>query len=161
MNKILVPTDFSEVSENAVNYAIEMASFLSANLVLVHINPIPVSTPEFGIAAYDMTDVKNESLEALKSLANQIKANHPLISEVEYYAEMGNASDLIIEYSKDKDIDLVIMGISGHGSKLKKSLIGSTSVSVSKIIEIPLIIILTQSTKQLKTLLILAITMKK
>lgn len=141
MNKILVPSDFSETSENALNYAIEMANSFSSNLVLLHVNQIPISTPEFGIAAYNFADSKRESLEALNAIAKKISLAYPQISSIECYSEIGDSSDLITEFSENNDIDLVIMGISGHGSKFKKNVFGSTSVSVSKRIEVPLMII--------------------
>ena len=141
MAKLLVPTDFSEASENATNYAIEMANALSAEIVLLHVNQIPVSVSEFGITAYDVSEMKTESLVTLKGLAEKIKKSYPHISKVEYYAEIGNSADVILEYAKNKNFEFVIMGNNGHGSNFIKNIIGSTSVSVSKKIEVPLIIV--------------------
>ena len=141
MTKLLIPTDFSEASENATNYAIEMANALSAEIVLLHVNQIPVSVSEFGITAYDVSEMKTESLVTLKGLAEKIKKSYPHISKVEYYAEIGNSADVILEYAKNKNFEFVIMGNNGHGSNFIKNIIGSTSVSVSKKIEVPLIIV--------------------
>ena len=141
MNKILVTTDFSEVSENAVKYAIELANSFSASLVLLHVNQIPISNNEFGIIAYDIHTMKEESMKSLKEFSEKIKKQNPQISEVQCYSEIGNPSDVILGFTKNKNIDLLVMGNNGHGSNLKKNLIGSTSVSVSKEIEIPLIIV--------------------
>ena len=141
MTKLLIPTDFSEASENATNYAIEMANALSAEIVLLHVNQIPVSVSEFGITAYDVSEMKTESLVTLKALAEKIKKSYPHISKVEYYAEIGNSADVILEYAKNKNFEFVIMGNNGHGSNFIKNIIGSTSVSVSKKIEVPLIIV--------------------
>lgn len=141
MTKLLVPTDFSETSENATNYAIEMANVLSAEIVLLHVNQIPVSVPEFGITAFDMSEMKTESLITLKELAEKIQKSHPHVSKVEYYVEIGNAADVILEYAKNKNFEFVVMGNNGHGSNFMKNIIGSTSVSVSKKIEVPLIIV--------------------
>ena len=141
MNKILVPTDFSDTAENAVNYAINMANFFSANLILLHVNQIPVSTPEFGIAAYNFAEVKKDSLDTLNEKALKIKKEYPQISQVECFSEIGDSSDLIAEFSKDHDVDILVMGNSGHGSKFKKNIFGSTSVTVAKKIAVPLIIV--------------------
>ena len=141
MTKLLIPTDFSEASENATNYAIEMANALSAEIVILHVNQIPVSVSEFGITAYDVSEMKTESLVTLKALAEKIKKSYPHISKVEYYAEIGNSADVILEYAKNKNFEFVIMGNNGHGSNFIKNIIGSTSVSVSKKIEVPLIIV--------------------
>jgi len=64
-----------------------------------------------------------------------------LITEIECYSEIGNATDVIIEYTRKLNVDLTVMGISGHGNKIMKNLFGSTAVSVSKKIEMPLIIV--------------------
>ncbi len=141
MNKILVPTDFSDTAENAVNYAIHMANYFSANLILLHVNQISVSTPEFGIAAYNFAEIKKDSLDTLNEKALKIKRDYPQISEIECFSEIGDSSDLIAEFSKDHDVDMVIMGNSGHGSKFKKNIFGSTSVAVAKKIEVPLMIV--------------------
>lgn len=141
MAKLLIPTDFSEASENATNYAIEMANALSAEIVLLHVNQIPVSVSEFGITAYDVSEMKTESLVTLKGLSEKIKKSYPHISKIEYYAEIGNSADVILEYAKNKNFEFVIMGNNGHGSNFIKNIIGSTSVSVSKKIEVPLIIV--------------------
>ncbi len=141
MNTILVPTDFSDTAENALNYAINMANSFSANLILLHINQIPVSTPEFGIAAYNFSEIRKDSLDALNEKALKIKKDYPQISEVLFFSEIGDSSDLIVEFSKDHDVDIVVMGNSGHGSKFKKNIFGSTSVAVAKKIKLPLIIV--------------------
>lgn len=141
MNKILVPCDFSETSENALDYAIELAKYFSSSLALLHVNQIPVMNSEFGLSAYTLTDTSQDSLESLQELAAKIKREEPLITDIQCYSEIGNATDVIIEYTKKLNVDLTIMGISGHGKKLVKNLFGSTAVAVSKKIEMPLIIV--------------------
>ena len=47
MSTILVPVDFSETSDNATKYAIELANHLSANLTLLHVDSIPLVNNEF------------------------------------------------------------------------------------------------------------------
>lgn len=141
MNKILVPTDFSDTAENAVNYAVNMANHFSANLILLHVNQIPVNTPEFGIAAYNFSEIKKYSYDTLNEMAIKIKKDYPKISEIECFSEIGESSDLIAEFSKEQLVDMVVMGNSGHGSKLKKNILGSTSVAVAKKIEVPLMIV--------------------
>ena len=52
MNTILVPLDFSETSDTALNYAVGIANYLSANLVLLHVNNIPIYNNEYGVITY-------------------------------------------------------------------------------------------------------------
>ena len=52
MNTILVPIDFSDTSENALNYAAGLANYLSASLVLLHVDTIPVYNNEYELVTY-------------------------------------------------------------------------------------------------------------
>lgn len=50
MKTIIMATDFSDVADNAANYAADMASAIGADLVLLHIYQIPVAYLEVPIA---------------------------------------------------------------------------------------------------------------
>jgi nucleotide-binding universal stress UspA family protein len=141
MKKILVPCDFSEISENALDYAIELTKYFSGTLVLLHTTQIPVMNAEFGMTGYAYPDIATEGEDSLKNLAHKIQRNHPLITSIECHSEMGIASDTIVEYTQKHNVDLIVMGISGHGSKFMKAMFGSTAVTISKKINIPVIIV--------------------
>jgi nucleotide-binding universal stress UspA family protein len=141
MKKILIPCDFSDTSESAVNYAIEMADHFGSELILLHVTQYPLMNPEVGLAGYTYQDAKEDSLKALKELAGKITNRNPRLNKIECLSEMGDTAEEVLKFSIEKQPDLVIMGISGHGSKLMKSIIGSSAVSVSKKIEVPLIIV--------------------
>ncbi len=139
--KILIPYDFTETSQSALNYSIEIAKYLSANLILLHINQIPVMSSEFGLSGYSITEAYKDHQKAIKQIAADIKKREPLIGEIECHCEMGNPTDVITEFCNVHDIDLTICGINGHGSVFMKNMIGSTSVAVARNINNPLIII--------------------
>lgn len=141
MKKIMIPCDFSDSSDNALNYAVEMAKQFSAGLVLLHANQIPVMNPEMGMTPYSLKDANEDSLNALKNLAQKIKLTHPDIGVIDYFSEVGNVEDVVSDFDKKLNIDLIVMGISGHGSSLAKLLIGSSSVSIAKDNETPVLIV--------------------
>jgi nucleotide-binding universal stress UspA family protein len=141
MKKILIPCDFSDTSDNALQYAVEMAHYFSANLVLLHINQLPVMNPEMGLSPYSLKESNENSLNTLKNLAQKIKITHPMVGAIDYYCEVGNVDDLVAEFDKKLNVDLIVMGISGHGSSLAKALLGSASVSVAKGSETPVLIV--------------------
>lgn len=141
MKKVLIPYDFTETSQSALHYGVEIAKYLSADLVLLHINQVPVMTSEFGMAGYSITEVFNDHKNAIKSIAENIRLKEPLIKEIEYHCEVGDPIDVITEFSKAHQIDLIISGIGGHGSTFMKNVVGSTSVAVARNVENPLIIV--------------------
>lgn len=142
MKKILIPCDFSEASENALNYAVELSRYLSAGIVLLHVDQLPVMTPEMSLSIYPpMQDLKQESLDALKNLAGKIRISRSFEQAIDYYSETGNTPDVILDHAEKLQADLVVMGISGHGSQFMKNLVGSSAIDVSKKINVPLIIV--------------------
>lgn len=141
MNKILIPCDFSETSENALNYAVELAKYFSSNLVLLHIDQIPVMSSEFGMSSYSLTETITDSRGILQKMAEKLRLEEPLIQSIECYTETGSPTEAIHEYTRTHNVDVIVMGISGHGSKFMKNLFGSTAVAVSKRVEIPAIIV--------------------
>jgi nucleotide-binding universal stress UspA family protein len=142
MKKILIPSDFSDTSESALTYAVELAKYLSASLVLLHVEPIPVMSPEMGLSMYpSLQDMRQDSLDALQNLAGKIKISHAFSAPIEYHSEAGNTPDVILEHAEKLAVDLVVMGISGHGSQFIKNLVGSAAVDVSKKIAVPLVIV--------------------
>jgi len=141
MNKILVPCDFSEISENALEYAVELAKFFSSGLVLLHIDQIPVMSSEFGMTAYNLTDIVTDNKELLHKKAEKLRLDQPSIASITCLCETGNPTDIINDCVDNHNIDCVVMGISGHGSKFMKNVFGSTAVAVSKKVMIPTIIV--------------------
>lgn len=121
MNKILVPCDFSDTSKNALNYAIEFAKNLSADLLFLHVAQLPVMNSEFGLTSYSIPNNNADNKALLEELAAKIKQEHSTITNITCYAEIGNANDVIVEYNKNYDITFTVMGISGHGNKLMKA----------------------------------------
>lgn len=141
MKKILVPYDFSESAENTLNYAIGLARDLSASLILMHVTAYPVVSPEVGLSAYTYQDAQEDSLKELKKIVEKIKNEQPFLTKVDYLSEIGDITHEVVSYCKEHLVDFIVMGISGHGNKFMKNVIGSNAVSVSKKVENTAIIV--------------------
>jgi nucleotide-binding universal stress UspA family protein len=70
MKTILAPTDFSEVSLNAVRYAADLAVAIDAKLLILHAVDVPVAVGDMPVAgvSYDELNSENELLRLRKSL---------------------------------------------------------------------------------------------
>ena len=141
MNTILVPVDFSETSENALNFATSLANYLSTNLLLIHIDTLPVYNNEYELITYTIKDSIETSLELLKEKALKLKKDNLLIGDVTYYAEVGELETTIAEFISKKSIDLIVMGITGHSTKIGQALFGSNSLTISRKSRVPVFII--------------------
>lgn len=140
MKPIIVPTDFSPVSLNAVNYAADLACAMNTNLVLLHICPLPVAYSEVPFAADSLTGLINEAEEKILKLRgdiiNRINDRIAIVTEV----KMGNVFEGIEEYSLTIAPYAIIMGTQGTGA-MEKLFFGSNSIAAMKNLSWPLIVV--------------------
>ena len=119
MKKILFPTDFSEVANNAFVHALEFAKMVHGELVLLHSFELPIYDnqffPENYAAIYDSVELsefemfKNE-IPKLRAIAeshhlDKIKMSHRL--------KDGNLVSAIKESIAEDAIDYLVIGTSG------------------------------------------------
>lgn len=135
IQKILVPTDFSEVAKSALKVAVTIAQKANAELHLLHIVHIPVIDPY--TPAETINTIKEEeekaSQQQLAALALEFGQLHPQI-----HVKLGFAVDEIVDFSAEHKIDLVVMGTTG-ASGLEEALLGSNASSVAERIKVPLL----------------------
>ena len=128
MKTILVPTDFSEISKNAVDYAIEMAKVMPARIMLIHAYHVPVVTVDATIIVPAMYEIKDAGINSLQKMKNELLSKHGKIV-VDYCCVEGFAVDEINNYTKTNHVDLVVIGMHGAGY-LTEKLIGSVTTSL-------------------------------
>lgn len=141
MKKVMIPYDFTEASQNALEYGVALAGYLSASVTLLHIHQVPVLSHEFGLEAYPIREITRDHEAALAGIAEALRRREPNLPLVECFCETGDPAELIVAFGKAHDIDLIITGIGGHGNVLVKNLIGSTSVDVARNTDKPVLII--------------------
>jgi nucleotide-binding universal stress UspA family protein len=138
MNSILVPTDFSSVADNAMNYAISMADYYQLDIILYHV--VQMSSPDVTeqIHLDFIPEVTENAKHKLNEKVKLLKTQFPQISfhtKVEY--------GLFLESLKKTCEDLgpicMVMGISGNGDGMDK-IIGSNALNVMTELKFPLII---------------------
>lgn len=129
MKTILVATDYSEVSLNAVNYAAEFALHAHAKLILFHAFHPPVAISELPVTLPTVSELERDSKKQLKKIEKKLKEKYgdQLQTEIEY--RCGLAVDEIVLYVKENKTDLVVIGMHGAGF-LTEKMIGSTTTSL-------------------------------
>ena len=141
METILVPTDFSDAANNALDYAVELSQFFDSKIILLNANLLPVSAHESSLAVEVMRNMENKAKEELENLKNRALAKPHRKLSIEYYTEIDYPYEAIENAVKKFNIDLVVMGITGEAGKIKEHIIGSTAVKVARKIEVPVFII--------------------
>ncbi len=145
ISKILIPTDFSTVANNALQYAIQLAKKTNASIHLLHVNNIPIMDASFPNEVYqtytaEIEDFAKNSFENLENLYLN-KSNLQFDKHTAY----GFVNDEIQEFAKNNDIDLIVLGTTG-ASGIQEILIGSNAASVVAKAEIPVLVIPPTST---------------
>lgn len=141
IKNILVPIDFSEVSEFIAVWAKEFAKKLGAKIHLVFVLEDLTEYEGFYIRAEALTELENLLLEgAQKSMDDFIKKHFSDVPEVNQVIARGDIVEKIIETGQKIKADLIIIGT--HGRKgLDKILFGSVADGVVKQSPIPVLTI--------------------
>lgn len=133
LERILVPTDFSEFSREALKYGCELANRFGATLHLLHVvQDFQPYVPEAGMMLVD----PHEYLAALKKDAEAALKQLPGADWTEVDQERIVRSVLegvpfvqIVRYVRDHDIDLIVIGSHGR-TGLSHALMGSVAERV-------------------------------
>jgi nucleotide-binding universal stress UspA family protein len=119
--KVLVTTDFSSTSLEAVPVAAELASHFGAGLCLVHVLPVDTPTPwdvppyaDFGLASIPLPEYEGQVRREVEHRLGQVAAKQiPSNVTVETMVARGDAAAEIGRIARERGVDLVV--IATHG----------------------------------------------
>ena len=143
MKHILVPTDFSECASTAIDFAVQSAKVMGADITLLNVFEVDVNlyTEYMGVNKQfndSLLDIARQKLRQLKSSieeAEGVKVHTQLIR--------GPLKDSILLSAADWHIDLIVMGTLG-ASGLKEKLWGSNTASIIESTPLPLMVVPTE-----------------
>jgi nucleotide-binding universal stress UspA family protein len=131
--RILVTTDFSEGTDNALNYALSIARANKARLALLHVleETRAVISPQY----------RKEITEGVRrELLQLIPADAQGSPDIDTAVEAGTPYHVILRLLKKERIDLLVMNTHGKGM-LHRALLGSTSERVVRAADCPVMLI--------------------
>ncbi|CAB1074844.1 hypothetical protein D1AOALGA4SA_2664 [Olavius algarvensis Delta 1 endosymbiont] len=127
LKKILVGCDFSQNSARAFDHGLSLAQEFQAELHLAHVIEPPVQPnllkEETWVSGEIQQDYHNLLIEKLKDTVPAEAANWctPQISIME-----GQPYDELVKFADTRDIDMIVLGVRGHGL-VKTLFLGSTT----------------------------------
>lgn len=130
IHRILAPTDFSEHSYHALEYAREFAQRWGAELHLLNVIEPSVLPTDAGLAPLGIVDLENELASGAERAMTELRARPelqglPVITAIAH----GRASSAIIQYAADNQIGLIVIATHGR-TGLGHLLFGSTAERV-------------------------------
>ena len=140
MKRILVPTDFSEHAEYALKVAAQIAKKNNCELFIFNLLDLPSHIGDAVTGGVNIPEVMlflkktNESLD-------ELKAEYEVDGlDITTAARIGRTFEEIVTYSKEQNIDLIVMG--SHGtSGYKELMIGSNTEKVVRYSNVPVLVI--------------------
>lgn len=126
MMTIIVPTDLSQVADNAARYAAQMVKGnYDVNLILYHV--------------YENESEKETAGILLEKLKEELQTKH--FSKVETRMEEGgDLIDCLEKLARHSDAKLIVMGITGK-SKLEQVFLGSNTLKITERNVCPVLIV--------------------
>ena len=141
LQKILFPTDFSDFSAYAASFAVSFAVDYKAKLYVLHVMEFPLGMPEL----YTVSASDEQIAERADHLARaELKAasTEEMFERLDFEisCRQGKPFLEIIDFAKEKEMDLIIMGTRGRGG-LESVLLGSTAEKVLRKSTVPVFVV--------------------
>jgi nucleotide-binding universal stress UspA family protein len=140
MNKILVPTDFSEQAENALKVAAMLAKKHDAEIYLLHMMEIPMQQIDPGAVQSDIPETLFFMKLAHKKFEDLLESDFLEGITVHETVKADITFNEIKDACKEYGVDLIVMG--SHGaSGLKEMFVGSNAEKVVRTSDVPVLVI--------------------
>ena len=144
---LLVATDFTPFSEEALVFAGKLADKLEAQLLVLHVIHDPAEAPGFYVQKMkkkkflrSMEEAANEMMEAFLKNAQKANPGQTSIQEAMPLLVVGTPVSRIIEIAEKKQAGMIIVGSHGR-TGLSHVLIGSKAERLVRLSPIPVIVI--------------------
>lgn len=127
VRRILVPVDFSDASDVAVDHAREIALTYGAELNLLHVVEQPFYPSAYGIDS--VTFPTQEVVDRVEKQLGEMARTEIGYEHVMVEATVGDPADEILSYVDDNESDLVVIATHGR-TGLDRILLGSVAERV-------------------------------
>lgn len=144
--RILIPTDGSDVATHAVEHGIDLAAKYDAELHTMYV--IDLNAVDIGLGTEqvqrireghfgEMPELQEDAEDAMQVVADMAEeAGIPVVEHI----TAGQPHREISRYSEDEDIDLVVMGSAGR-SGVRRALLGSVAERTLRTTKVPVMVV--------------------
>ena len=136
-DRIIIPTDFSDVSQHALEYAKSIARRYDSRLFLVHVTePINLVTPPEA-AWIDQEGIQQRLEQRLEQVGAELRSQ-------DYWAEAfsvtGPVRTEILSFIEENKVDILVLGTHGKAG-FERFLLGSDAEAILRKVKCPVLLI--------------------
>jgi len=140
MKTIIVPTDFSATSNNAMHYAVDLAGETNSSLLLFHAYQVPVSMTDVPIVLISVEDLQKNARNKMEDVKRALEQNAGGSVKIYAETELGDTIDELEKLCNKIHPFAVVMGTKGE-SAIERVFFGSTTLSAIKHLDWPVIVV--------------------
>ena len=141
MKSILVPVDFSHVTETVVRTAATWAEVFHAAVVLIHVASPPPEAHGWGQRQQDVIDDPDHSFtEQRRELQNLTSGLQAAGCDARFLLRQGAIVDRILEETRQLRTQMIITGSHGHGA-VYDMLVGGVAEGVLRKADCPVLVV--------------------
>jgi len=147
ISKILLPTDFSEVSDRAIDFIINLKGCGAKDVVLLHvldnmhISHLEHYTSQYTEFAPIMKKLEDDTASALDKAAEKLEKEG---FQVKTRMERGTPFSEILRVEKEEGVSIIVIGSHGK-SNIAEMLLGSVSEKVVRKAKNPVVLVKRQT----------------
>jgi nucleotide-binding universal stress UspA family protein len=140
---ILVAVDFDSLSERALDYAVDLAERLGAEITVLHTYGLPVLNALDAEYIPSANEAQHKAAEGQKRLDALIAARSSRKVKMTSHLRVGAAAEEIVAQAKELGVDLVVVGTHGRGA-IGRALLGSVATAVLRDAPVPVLTVRAQ-----------------
>jgi len=140
MKTIIVPTDFSAISNNAIDYAVDLAKATGSSILVFHAYQVPVSMTDVPIVLLSVEDLQKNNESKMDDLKRSLQQRAG--ESIKIYAEtkLGDTVDELEDVCAKVKPFAVVMGTKG-ATGMERVLFGSTTLTTIRHLSWPVIVV--------------------
>lgn len=136
-NNILVPTDFSEVANNALGHALKIADVYNNEITLINIQDEGGIFGLFG--NHDKIELIKEAVNSrMDKVIEEAKSKYPNV-KINKRIETGKIYKVITDLAEEENFDSIVMGTNGASGL--QQIIGSNASRVINYAKVPVVVV--------------------
>ena len=128
MKTIVVPTDFSAISNNAIDYAVDLAKVTGCSILLFHAYQVPVSMTDVPIVLLSVEDLQKANESKMDEVKASLKERAGDSIKIYTETKLGDTVDELEDICDKIKPFAVVMGTKG-ATGMERVLFGSTTLT--------------------------------